>query len=408
MTRKARVFLTSLLVGFLLLYTTGSAWARYVLQQPDVKEQIVRAVYNRMLEYTAYSGEQLEFTLGGFQTISQANFGNYLWQDIVSMPDGYMINMDVDTGRNFQNDPYQRIYTPEWIFESGTWTESGWASEVQNKTVAEVLNLTAADFPIYSQVWSLTTYNVTVSMDVISRTYKAAFLWLPSGGLGFTSLVDPMSGQYNLLAVDHITKSISDIVFETYPAATSPYPIHYYGVYDSQGSLVGEDIGSIKLLDEPTGPHCRADTFSGDAALLSDSHSDQYGNYFSSFKFRFTCRCSSNCTSTCSASITNKTCRAPSTRCYRTSYNGSTAGMAVQNGHQKPAKCGWGAACAVIRCVACNCGGINASLTVRVRWAGPGPAGDLEVTVNWPSGGDSRYQHEFKYEYQCPPCQQIG
>lgn len=346
-------------------------------REAAVHERIVRAAYDRLQRYAQGSGKDIAFELSAFRDYAPAEFARVPWRKLVDLPSGALIDMLRERQQNDFTRWVGVVYKPTWTETDAAQAPSRRGTpDLADASVAKVLDLVSAEQPELRQMLALTGYTVTVSMDGRSRSYRAAFAWLPA----------TLMSTHSFMVADTIVQGVQESAQERLPPAGS-----------------GDVLRGLTNTDEvqPGGPTCspyQSSTTNESRKWGDADHLFGWGQHTAEAKFQVDCSCTSDCASVCAASITDSTCSdsgVTSLYCHKMSGNAATNTNRkdYNNGTGVGAGCAAGFSCTLKNCVICFlCDA--ASITVSVAGA--------EVTFG--SSGDADWTQKMEYSRVCSQC----
>lgn len=334
------------------------------------QQKIVRAAYARLGSYTVLAEETLEFQLSDFETIYPDQFDAIRWLDVVSMPEGWVVNMNRAYKTNKNLNERRVSYEPSWGDQEAVWMNAPEAAELPHLSIAEVLAASSSETEALSQVTAITTYSVTVTFGDQTRSYWAAFLWVPSEAEeGFDTA---------FIVVDNITQGVEEAVRE----ATAPLLDRNFL------SLTGD----LKMpSDVPTKASCPSGVqrFSRNG-YASGSNNHFSGVHYSQVTLYVDCWCDSSCYGHCTGGISGGVCTCsgwPSDMCHKMASASDVYSETRWGGNQA---CSAGFGCAQKSCLFCLCG-----LSVSAKAEG--------AEVKFGADGAAWTGH-LEYGVYCAPC----
>ncbi|HKV07722.1 MAG TPA: hypothetical protein VJ725_06275 [Thermoanaerobaculia bacterium] len=309
------------------------------------QELIVRQTYQRLQSFLRASGKDLRFRLSDFETLGAGQLSQVYWLDAVTMPGGTMVDVTRSVQQTRRNGVFQTAsvrYLPSWSEGQETWEATDSGQKIQSMTVAEVLAAVAKkQSPEFHDVRAMTSFKVLVELEGKSRSYGAAFLWLPAS--------DP--SRYTFLVLDNVTQGVEEAAREILPA---------------EGAIPKNLTGPSPYETDP-GPTCRSwsDTTGPDYVMEgTDGHIT--GRHYSTASFRITCSCNGSCASTCTAQIPSASCSDDGfkDKCHKMASSMNASSAQNDNGKTSPASCAAGFGCVKKGCLFCACGlGVSVSIS---------------------------------------------
>jgi hypothetical protein len=324
--------------GFLPGLKGARLFANLGEDQQISEEMVIRILYGSLEETTAASGKPVTFELSGFSTLYPADFSGVHWPELVTQQGGgrriKIERVETRAGRN----PVGITYEPSWTSDSEPSAEL--RAHLDSRNVSQLLAELAPQEKNLSGVLAVTRYQVTVSLEGVSRAYNAAVLWL-----------DPdRDGVATLAVQDNITDRVDEAVTERLNAG----PRASFEQQVLAGTVGG---GASPSFFEKAGsctPHEL--TYSLPQLKGPDGQGHVTGYHGSGAKFNFRCTCDSTCRSSCWPTLTNTSCfemgslASQPRGTHRTRTLSWTAGGSKANTDFVGADCGAGWACYIQFC----------------------------------------------------------
>lgn len=319
------------------------------------RELIVRAAYERLANYVQGSGTPLRFELSDFRTYAPRQFAKLPWLKLVDMPGGAMIDMT----RAVQQNDYLRtlsvVYKAAWSEHAGEMPAVQGGVDLASASASDVLGALSGTNAEMRQVEALTTFSVEATLEGRSRSYRAAFVWLPSS---LTS--------YTLIVADNIVQGVEEAAREALPAGgpNDHLAIPAAGVLPAGGNTC--------TPSDTTQPFPYSQTGSTDHV---------WGSHSANASINVHCSCSAACASTCSASVLSSSCSESgfaSDMCHKMATSTKESGDFKGNGHQTASACAAGVGCVKKSCLFCLCG-----LSISVSVSGVTVTFTPSSTVDW-------------------------
>jgi hypothetical protein len=331
------------------------------------EEQIIETAYDTLASHVYRSGQgPLRFELADFHTIYRQDFDRALWLELVTLPGGPVIEVDRTEARNDRWGMTGTSYKPSWAERKNPWS---WRRRLAGRSVREVLDEMVALDPGWLGVEAITSYSVTVWLGGVSRTYRAAFLWLPVAGRNETRFI----------AQDLITESLDTALIEK----LSPAPLEQI----LRPATESVPAGLYQAASAESGT-CQVYSDSRDRSVTSnDSQGHKNGYHGGGLIANFLCQCSSSCVQTCDASIVSDGCT-ESGELSTTGIHKVSGKSAIASGSNT---CSAGRGCGVKYCPAA-CQG----LTINATILGTG------ITFTFSESGV--WTTDLIINHSCPPC----
>jgi hypothetical protein len=301
--------------------------------------RMIRQSYEALVRYSQPSGKAIAFQLSNFRTYNAPEFDLVRWFDVVTMPGGDVIQVESRTHQTSANLRLGRTeYVPQWKKEP-EYGETKEGHFVSGLTVTQAFQAALADEPRLAAVSKLTAYDVTVTLEGRSRTYRAAFLW-----------VDEREGL-TMLPYDYITGRVATALVEKFlPGNRAPRvaPAPWDRTAPTKEACIAEEVALRSF-----------------GLSYQDSTDHTSGNHNVNGAFSASCQCNSDC----------------SQDCYSNGFGGcedwgdgggtwgchkiSNPGFASADDHVSSgtATCRATAACSWKSCFACLCGGPSISVS---------------------------------------------
>jgi len=371
--RRVRLLLPLLLLPLF----TGTAVAKPRTGReipPEQRELIVREAYGKLAEISTAAGEGVRFEIRFLPTLDATEFGQHVWLDLVTMPGGEMIDMAREARRNGAKGREVVIYKPQWKTSDADYLTSPEGLRLPGMTVDQVLEEIAASQPDAGATEAMTPYEVTVTYQERSRTYRAAVMWLP-----------PKRGvDATVFFLDNITQGLENAVRER------PNP-----------KAVEPPVKSLPPVDFPNKTVCQETSTFVTPSPRSESSSSGHlwGRHWSEAGAEFACHCYSNCYSECIPTLPQRACDdsgTPYTFCHVMATNAQYQNGSSGAGLSAGASCAAGHGCIEKACPFCSCG-----LGIGILF---GTGGIIGITFT-PSGNPDWADGNFGFSHQCAPCQ---
>jgi hypothetical protein len=369
MKRRAALF-------SVLLLLAGVAFAKPRMGReipPEQRELMIRQAYMKLAEISTAAGEGVRFEIGNVRTIEAADFGQYLWLDLVTMPGGEMIDMAREARRQGAKGPEMVSYRPQWKTAAAEYLASPEGLRLLDMRVDQVLTEIARAQSDAGATEAMTSFEVTVGYQNRSRSYRAAVLWLP-----------PKRGvDATVVFLDNITQGVENAVRER------PNP-----------EAAERPIKSLPPLS-PTKTVCMETTTFVTPSGRSESSSANHvwGEHFSSAGAEFACHCYANCYSECVPTLTGRACDDngfPSSFCHAMATNANYQNGSTGAGLTAGASCAAGHGCVEKACAFCACG-----LGVGISFGG-----GASIAVNFMASGFPDWaEGNFGFSHQCAACE---
>lgn len=317
----------------------------------DYREEVIRRAYRRFSAYTRETGSEVSFELSDFHTLPLARFSEVAWLDAVTMPGGEMIDVTRHTAK-LNGEVSHVEFRSAWSPDLPHWKDRP-DNHLRDATVAEMLEASVVEGSRLHRAERLTLYEVRVTLDGKSRTYRAAFAWLPSRqGTG-------------LLVLDYITQRVQHALVERAPT------LEAQGHLEDLMLLSGDEVRNATA--QAVMGSCTEETYNAGNynLLLSDTKNHDQGRHEFKTAFEGICTCDTNCRSSCLPAVDPVTCQDVSgsevtdSRCHL-GIQETEAMVDFVSGATDPgsgAECQAKAACAIQECSNCTCTRLQISMT---------------------------------------------
>lgn len=215
------------LVGLLLLIAPAPAVAtdleplQEVAQRPErllvgfdevpkeqALEELIRRIYQDLVLWTAPSGKDLSFQLRSFVHLARDEFGTMDYVDLVTLPGGDTVVAARASHRATWTDEVRVTFDPWWTIRA-EYLETEEGKKAATMRLNEAFDWAAPDDARLARLTGVTSYEVTVTLDGKSRTYRAAFGWIDR---------DPRSRaitQVEAIFWDNVTIGVGETLLET-------------------------------------------------------------------------------------------------------------------------------------------------------------------------------------------------
>lgn len=347
----------------------------------DRMELIVRTAYATLADYTAAAGTAVSFQLSGFRTYAPEELDTVPYLDLVTLTEGRVLNVFRQslTRRSPDGVRQASAYPAQWGDAESSWRSSDAGLALVGETLGEVLRQGGQEDPRLLAVEAVTSFEVTATLAGETRSYRAAFVWVPAG----------RGSEMTFWIVDAITQGVEEAMREPLPVAgegfaTQPpeppgLPTKGYGTCTVRS--VSNRIWSPHLPDP-----------------LATGHNS--GNHYLETSFSYSCSCDSTCRQTCLPLVESMACGEfgdTGFYCHNRAGNTATTADSVFDGSVSPAQCAAAAGCAVKRCLgSCLCGSPSISIGVSKY-------GSVSVSVS----PDAIWNTNYAQNWQCAPCDPV-
>ena len=337
--------------------------------RPEERELVVQTAYTTLARYIAAAGKPIRFTLAEMRTIPAAELGEIAWTDVVTLPGGDMI----DVHREERSDPSGESsvrYVPSWNLGKEEYVLSAEGQLAASLSVGGLLERLSGQQKEAARAEALTAYEVTVTLEGRTRTYRAVALWIP---------VVPAGGT-RVHFVDHITQGLEESLYER--PADKPRPAAPLHASRTKVGTVCQETSAFYTQSN--------------SAVSSSWH--VWGKHTSSAEAEFACHCNSECLSTCQATFTSRVCEdegTPLNYCHVMASNSQVGIGSNANGLTEAAGCAAAFGCVQKSCPFCLC-----SLGIEIGIRGS--------VVTWtPSGNPDWSEGNFEFSHVCPVCEPV-
>ncbi len=263
-------------------------------------------------------------------------------------------------------------YDPSWRFETEPFLLSAEARSLATMSVEELVAAVSLEQPDLKETKSVSTYDVKVTLDDISRSYKAVILWL---GVDET-------GMISLRFVDHIVQRLDDAAREPLVAVRDATAF-----FDETADRMMASHGGGRCPD----PNCDTHIFTvAQPFFLSNSLGHLWGSHTSNGQLNTVCTCNRWCLNRCRTTLsTFSACTdsgASTTACHARKVD---VALSSRFSELDPVSCAAGWACGIKACLFCACG-----VTANVQIAGNGVSftfgAENIFNFQWTGGGTCR------------------
>jgi hypothetical protein len=340
-------------------------------REAAVHERIVRAAYDRLRGFSAASGKQLTFELTDFRDYPKSAWTGVQWGSLVDLPGGALIDMLRDVQENALRGHTSVTYRPKWNDDGqGERAAPQETAELLAGSAAQVLERVGREKPEHGRIHTITSYRVTVTLEGRTRSYRAAFAWLPS----------TVASTYTFFVADTIVQGVQESARELLPTLAEAE----FQRRPSANSIPGDVTCDLWAN---TQPNVQSDTSSGDHI---------WGQHKAEAEFELKCTCNTACTSICEAKVADWTCSDSGVTwlwCHSMSNDakGKTTYVDYNSGAATGAACAAGFACGEKDCLLCAFCGASVSVSI------------VGVSVSF-SMGSSDWSRGFEAERTCPRC----
>jgi hypothetical protein len=280
-------------------------------------------------------------------------------------------------------------YRPFW--RPGARVGGEQAGVLATGSVTDVFALGLTDRPELAAARAVTAYRVSATLDGVSVTYGAAFVWLPAGA----------AGDARVLVLDAVVQGVFEAMDEPVdpPLATDLEPTLRKA--ERNGRRPGRAGGPVIAASTDDVVCVPGDTTGSSIHTESSSQDHWYPgtSHHARSTFSHICRCTDTCEQTCITSIPQRECTDDGSVSGGGHYTFATAGTTrptVSNGHQTPVTCAAGTGCVMKVC------SFPFLCTATVSVIFPGGGGVSFSTTCSPD-----WEANFAYSQACAPCQVI-
>lgn len=356
-----------LLVSLLSAVEARSAVVDPFADSARVRELIVRSAYENLQRYAAFSSPSLRFELSDFETLFPEQFDEVLWLDAVTMPGGRSLDMAREKRTNGNTGVERVVYRASWRKADSYLQTSAEGARLGVMKISDVLSAVKGAQASLSEVLAISLFRVRIEMNGRSRSYKAAFAWVPA-----------TEGQDAAFVVfDNVSQGVEEAARESV--------------------AVLQDLSFLNERPEGDGVPSRAvctatSSTTNQGYVGSGSSGHVSGSHNSSASFRVVCSCSSTCVSKCVASIPSASCSDSGFTdvCHKMASALQANTVQNDNGNLAGAGCAAGYGCVQRGCLFCLCG-----LSVGVNVSG--------VTVSF-SSSEATWSGNLQYSRTCAKC----
>jgi hypothetical protein len=332
------------------------------------RERIINAAYARLESFTVAADQSLAFEISSVETIRPEKFDRILWLDVVTMPEGMVVDVHRAYMKNSNLGQRRVSYQPSWKKFDAVWSQGPEAAGLPGASIQDILSAAGVENESLRWVEAVSSYSVTVTLGDQARTYEAAFLWVPfQAAPGFDT---------SFIAVDNITQGVEEAAREATPPLLDPDFLRRIGDLQAPPERIRK---SAPVSVEKFGRSCSA----------TGTNSHILGSHSSSAYVFIDCWCDSGW-GHCTGGVNNISCGCSgftSDACHKMGYSTDVSAESRWGGNQG---CSVGYVCGQKSCLFCLCG-----LGVSVNCAG------ISVSFNT---GDSSWSASCKYGVYCPPC----
>lgn len=341
----------------------------------------IETAYATLERYADLAASDLRFELRDFRTLYRGDFGGSAWLDIVTMPDGRLIQVERKAHSTTREDgsSSERVeYVPTWTTKEADWRLHPKTSKAAEVSLAEAFRILEEDDPKFLQARALTTFEVTVSLVEDERTYRAAFVW-------FSPQERPTWTTFDLLVLDNVTQGVEQALEESIPVEGREFPA------PTLSSKPGGRGSTATLAPRET---CVANSSSGSFTDQGSGYNSHFsGRHYAYGGFGFVCDCEPSCRQTCNANVPYPVCideGNPTDACHKMGFSTGGESRSIASGVTTGATCLAAMRCVQDACPFCGCG---VTVTVNVAGSQVSYGGD---TGNW--------SWQRSWGYQCSPC----
>ncbi len=392
--RKARAQLRpdfrwgTLLLTALMMLLTFALPATAAVPSETEAQQIVADLYNLYGQYSEGSGDPLDVTVFGFQTVTPPEFERWPAVDFVSMPDGQILNTELNY---FSESPEgSRVVTShQWKEESFNFEANPEGFDPERTNLAEALAMEAPSDARWNRVAFATRFKVTIALKDSERTYDAAVFWVDN----------PFQTQagYEMLIVDHVADGIHSVVNLPAPPALDPAFLDQRMTELENGGAWQQDTDG--MVSTGKAQTCTPESYTHPINWNSTGREDHiFGSHFLNGQASIECRCDSRCTNSCIPTITSLTCEDTGflTEIYFFHVTALASDVRAWAGSQP----GTQACMAAVNCAVRGCFTPFCSFSAGV---GIDPVGSVEFSF---SPNDAMWSFRHGLPQECQPCEQ--
>jgi|GEM_PF-4905901 len=343
-------------------------------------QKIIQATYRTLEEYSAAADTPLHFELSELRTYLPHELDSVLYRELLSPAEGRLVDVyRQGMSRRIDGEVERGVsYRASWTDRRATDSEAQATREILDTRFGTLLQEAAESQPGLARTVAVTSYQVEVELGGESRSYRAAFVWLPTAD----------GQEMTFFIADPVTQALDQVIREPLPAADERFEVEPESLTAALAPLA---FGSCEVSWDQSrvwSPHL--------ADPLATGHSS--GNHYLEDSFTFTCSCDSDCRQTCSPQIASQTCGesgATGLYCHRPGGSGDLAADSVFDGSSSPAQCAAATGCAVKQCLGgcLFCGAPSVSVGVS-------KLGSVSFSVS----PDSIWSQRHAQTWQCDPC----
>ena len=332
--------------------------------------KVVREAYAKLRRYADKAEGSVDFKISNFETLTADHFDEIYYADVVTLPTEVVLQMTRSKLTNEADGIVSVEYRPEWRAIGMDWSAYPEGRRMLAMTLRDVLLEVSQSDPIWQAATAITRFDVEVEFQDRKLAYKATFFWIPG----------KTKGQWNVRAVDLITKGLDAVLTEDIPPEGVPF---------ERPREIGEKALGYGCLWDTGKTFIQFPTLTG-----TNGHT--FGGHEASTRFDFNCLCTSQCQNSCTGSVS-------STRCAENLASGvwdgchafgSSTDQSFTSSYTTGSACAAGFSCAQKACLFCLC-----SVTTSVSVVG------AQVTFGQ---SDGNWIANFKGSASCKPCEPAG
>lgn len=363
------------------------------LPKEEAFEEFIRGAYVDLVRWTGPSGKDLSFELRSFVHIPRDAFDTVKFSDVVTYPGGDTVVVARGRHRGTWTDEVRVMYDPGWVVRKNSLVTERGRKEAMMR-LDEVLELASTGNERLRELTSITSYEVTVSLEGKTRTYLAAFAWIDreprSSGLS----------SFDAIVFDNVTGRVLETLRETEPLGNRdslPAP--------QATGTDGEDHSGPVLAPKTTcmaGSGVWSGNESGRDFWQADTTGHINGAHQPFMRFKADCECTSTCGQTCTPTLSFQACQEAGeieSGCHDLSspswdvVSGTKSDTLIQGA----ADCGGGVACTWRACFVCGgCGPV----TVTLEASRSGVGGSISYEIPAAEGAVMKVKHD----HLCDTC----
>lgn len=181
-------------------------------------EELIHLAYADLVRWTAPSGKDLSIQVENFLHLPKESFDTVDYTNVVTLPGGETVVAARVRHRATWTDEVRVMYDAAWVTRHA-YLETEEGEKAATLRLSEAVEWATPDDARLAQLTGITSYDVTVSLEGKSRTYRAAFGWIDR---------DPSSSSIsNVEAIfwDNVTVGVGETLAETaLPGSEIPPP----------------------------------------------------------------------------------------------------------------------------------------------------------------------------------------